>query len=39
MIRIDEIKQIDKKRIALIDTSSISFMQGLKRNGVTLTAC
>lgn len=34
MIRIDEIKQIDKKRIALIDTSSISFMQGLKRNGV-----
>lgn len=34
MIRIDEIKQIDKKRIALIDTSSISFMQGLKHNGI-----
>lgn len=30
MIRIEEITKIDKKHIALMDTSSISFMQGLR---------
>lgn len=27
MLKIEEIKKIDKKHIALMDTSSISFMQ------------
>ena len=30
MIKIEEIKKIDKKHIALMDTSSISFMQSLQ---------
>ena len=30
MMRIEEITKIDKKHIALMDTSSISFMQGLQ---------
>ena len=35
MIKIDKIKNIDNKRhIALLDTSSISFMQGLQAKGV-----
>ena len=33
---IEEIKQIDKKRIALLDTSSVSFMQGLQTDGIKL---
>lgn len=36
MIRIEEIKQIDKKCIALLDTSSISFMQQLQADGIKL---
>lgn len=34
MIRIEEITKIDKKHIALMDTSSISFMQGLQTKGI-----
>lgn len=35
MIEIEKITKIDGKRhIALLDTSSISFMQGLHRQGV-----
>lgn len=33
---IEEIKQIDKKHIALLDTSSVSFMQGLQTDGIKL---
>ena len=36
MIKIEEIKKIDKKHIAIIDTSSISFMQNLQIKGVKL---
>ena len=35
MIDIEQIENIDdKKHIALLDTSSISFMQGLKMKGI-----
>ena len=35
MIDIEKIKNIDdKKHVALLDTSSISFMQGLKMKGM-----
>ena len=35
MIDIEKIENIDdKKHIALLDTSSISFMQGLKMKGI-----
>ena len=34
MMRIEEITKIDKKHIALMDTSSISFMQGLQTKGI-----
>lgn len=34
MIEIKEITTIDKKSIALMDTSSVSFMQNLKANGI-----
>ena len=33
MIKIEEIKKIDKKHVAIMDTSSISFMQSLKDKG------
>jgi hypothetical protein len=36
MLRIEEITQIDKKNIALLDTSSISFMQGLHNKRIKL---
>lgn len=36
MIRIEEIKQIDEKCIALLDTSSISFMQQLQADEIEL---
>lgn len=36
MIRIEEITKIDKKHIALMDTSSISFMQGLRNKDIKL---
>ena len=36
MIRIEEITKIDKKHIALMDTSSISFMQGLQNKYIKL---
>lgn len=36
MIRIEEKTKIDKKRIALVDTSSVSFMQGLYTKGIKL---
>ena len=36
MIQIEEINQINKKHIALLDTSSISFMQGLQKKGIRL---
>ena len=38
MIRIDEITKIDKKHIALMDTSSISFMQGLHNKDIKLAS-
>ena len=38
MIRIDEITKIDKKHIALMDTSSISFMQGLQNKDIKLAS-
>lgn len=35
MLDIEKIKNIDdKKHVALLDTSSISFMQGLKMKGI-----
>ena len=34
MIKIEEIKKIEKKYIALMDTSSISFMQSLQNKGI-----
>lgn len=35
MIDIEKIENIDdKKHVALLDTSSISFMQGLKMKGI-----
>ncbi len=34
MIRIEEVTKIDKKRIAIMDTSSVSFMQSLQNNGI-----
>lgn len=36
MIKIEEIKKIEKKHIALMDTSSVSFLQGLKNKGIDL---
>ncbi len=36
MIRIEEITRIDKKHIAIMDTSSVSFMQGLQSNDIKL---
>ena len=36
MIKIEEITQVDKSHIAIMDTSSISFMQGLENKGVKL---
>ena len=36
MIRIEEITRIDKNHIAIMDTSSISFMQGLQNRGIRL---
>ena len=36
MIRIKEIAKIDKRKIALMDSSSISFMQGLQRKDIVL---
>lgn len=36
MINIEEIEKIDKKHIAIIDTSSISFMQSLQNKGIKL---
>ena len=36
MIKIEEITKIDKKHIALMDTSSISFMQGLRNKDIKL---
>lgn len=36
MIKIEEIKKIDKKHIALMDTSSVSFMQILQSKGIKL---
>ena len=36
MIRIEEITKIDKKHIALMDTSSISFMQGLQNKDIRI---
>ena len=36
MMRIEEITKIDKKHIALMDTSSISFMQGLQNKDIKL---
>ena len=36
MIKIEEIKKIDKKHIALMDTSSISFMQSLQNKEINL---
>ncbi|MBR0133214.1 MAG: hypothetical protein IJM14_09080 [Lachnospiraceae bacterium] len=36
MIRIEEITKINKKNIAILDTSSISFMQGLQNKGIKL---
>lgn len=36
MINIKEIKKIDKKRIALMDTSSISFMHSLQNKGIKI---
>lgn len=36
MIKIEEIKKIDKKHIALMDTSSISFMQSLQNKEIKL---
>ena len=35
-MKIEEITKIDKKHIAIMDTSSISFMQGLQNKGVKL---
>ena len=34
MIRIEEITKIDNKHIAIMDTSSISFMQGLQNKDI-----
>ena len=34
MLRIEKITHIDKRYIALLDTSSISFMQKLQENGI-----
>ena len=34
MLKIEEIKKIDKKHIALMDTSSISFMQSLQKKHI-----
>ena len=36
MMRIEEITKIDKKHIALMDTSSITFMQGLQNKNIRL---
>ena len=36
MIKIEEIKKMDKKHIALMDTSSISFMQSLQNKEINL---
>ena len=36
MMRIEEITKIDKKHIALMDTSSITFMQGLQNKDIRL---
>ena len=36
MLKIEEIKKIDKKHIALMDTSSISFMQSLQKKMIML---
>ena len=36
MLKIEEIKKIDKKHIALMDTSSISFMQSLQEKEIML---
>ena len=36
MLKIEEIKKIDKKHIALMDTSSISFMQSLQKKEIML---
>ena len=36
MIKIEEVKKIDKKHIALMDTSSVSFMQNLQNKGIKL---
>lgn len=36
MIGIDKITKIDKKRIALMDTSSISFIQSLQNKGIKI---
>lgn len=38
MIGIEEITRIDQKHIALMDTSSISFMQGLQNKGISLNS-
>ena len=38
MIKIEEITQIDKKYIALLDTSSIAFMQQLQADGINLNS-
>lgn len=39
MLKIEEIKKIDKKHIALMDTSSISFMQSLQKKEIMLEKC
>lgn len=36
MMRIEDITNIDKNHIALMDTSSISFMQKLQNKGIKL---
>ena len=36
MIDIEKIMKIDKKRIALMDTSSISFIQSLQNKGIKI---
>ncbi|MBR1478147.1 MAG: hypothetical protein IJ608_09340 [Lachnospiraceae bacterium] len=38
MIKIEEIKKIEKKHIAIMDTSSISFMQSLQNKDVKLNS-
>ena len=38
MIKIEEIKMIDKKHIALLDTSSVSFMQSLQNKEIKLNS-